>query len=500
MGAFPAIQAGTGGGDRRAVVIGAGLGGLSAAIHLRLAGWQVVVLEAGRSTGGRANRLVLGGLRFDTGPTLLNYPWVFEELFQAAGKELGRYVKLLGVDPSVTYRWPDGGHLTLSANLERLRAEFERVEPSAARGLDRFLEDAAEKFKITFQKLVLQNEENPIRYFSRLTAREILRTALWRSMDAELGRFFRSPRLREALGSYAMYLGGSPFELPGLFTILPYGELAQGLWFPEGGIYALVEAVEALARELGVQIHTGRRVSRILHSNGRAAGVKLEDGAELGSPVVVSNADLPLTLTEIAGEPAPRLKMSPSVVTFYWVVKGRPEGLGHHTIFLPRDYAAAFRELNAGCSVPADPAFYVAAPAAGGPGLNEDGLSAVFVLVPVPLMGRLKGVEWKAETARLREIILKRLKDCSAGFDKSRIQEEVVWTPWEWKQRFGLFEGSAFGAAHTLGQMGPFRLPNYSRRIRGLYFTGASTTPGTGLPMVTLSGQLTARRILSHVR
>jgi len=500
MGGLAEIQAGTGGQRRGAAVIGAGLGGLSAAIHLRLAGWQVTVFEAGQTTGGRANRLTLRGVRFDTGPTLLNYPWVFEELFQAAGRDLGQYLKLLPVAPSITYRWPDGGHLTLSADLERLRAEFERLEPGAARGLERFLSDASEKFRITFHKLVLQNEENPLRYFSRLAAREILRTALWRSMHAELGRFFRSARIREALGSYAMYLGGSPFELPGLFTILPYGELAQGLWLPEGGIYALVEAVERLARELGVEIHTGRRVSRILQRNGQVAGVRFEDGAEFGSPVVVSNADLPLTLTELAGQPAPGLKMSPSVVTFYWAVKGRPNGLGHHTIFLPGDYAAAFRELNNGSAVPADPAFYVAAPEASDPSFAQDGLTAVFALVPVPLLRRLNGVDWKEETERLRETILCKLKDSGAGFAAGCIQEEKVWTPVEWKERFGLYEGSAFGAAHTLSQMGPFRPPNYSRRIRGLYFTGASTTPGTGLPMVALSGQLAAQRIQSHVR
>lgn len=487
------------GSKRQAVVIGAGLGGLSAAIHLRLAGWQVTVLEAGRSTGGRANRFMLGGLPFDTGPTLLNYPWIFQDLFRAAGRDLSQYVKLLPVDPSITYRWPDGAYLTLSSNLERLREEFERLERGAARGLDRFMEDAAAKFRITFDKLVLRNDRNPLRYFSVLSAAEIRRTALWRSMYREIGRFFRSPRLRQALGSYAMYLGGSPFDLPGLFTILPYGELAEGLWLPEGGIYSLVAATEKLARELGVAIHTGKRVRRILHRNGKVVGILLEDGAEIGSSVVASNVDVPSTLSDLAGQPVPMLKMSPSVITFYWVVEGRRPGLGHHTIYLPHDYAAAFRELNYGRAIPSDPAFYVAAPAVSDPTLAQDVRSGVFVLVPTPLLDRLAGVDWAAETCRVREIVLQRLQRSGAGLTSASILMERVWTPWEWKQRFGLYDGSAFGAAHTLSQMGPFRPPNYSQRLRGLYFVGASTTPGTGMPMVVLSGRLVSERIQQHV-
>lgn len=480
-------------------VIGAGLGGLSAAIHLRLCGHRVTVFEAGPGAGGRANRLQVGGLRFDTGPTLLNYPWVFEELFRAAGRDFRAAVELRRIEPTVGYRWPDGTRLTLSGDLERLRDEFERIEAGAARRLGEFLADAGEKFRIAFQKLVPRNEEGPLRYFAPLTARELLRTALWRSMYAELRRFFRSRYLVEALGSYAMYLGGSPFELPGLFSILPYGELAHGLWLPRGGIYTLVEAIEALARELGVAIRTGCRVERILTENGRVVGVRLAEGDSHPSSVVVSNLDLPSTLAELVGQPPPPLRMSPAVLTFYWVVARRPEGLGHHTIYLPSDYRAAFDQLNRGTGVPAEPAFYVAAPGAADPDVADGGSSPVFVLVPVPLLSRLGRLDWAAARDRIRQFVLRRVRDSGVSLAPSEILAERILTPEDWRRRFGLFDGSAFGAAHTLDQMGPFRPRNYSRRFRGLYFTGASTTPGTGMPMVVLSGKLVAERIAEHV-
>jgi phytoene desaturase len=481
-------------------VIGAGLGGMSAAIHLRLAGHEVKIFESGATTGGRANRLELGGLRFDTGPTLLNYPWVFGDLFRAAGRPLDEIVRLRRVDPSITYRWPDGRRLTLSSELERLRGELERMEPGSARALDRFLPDASEKFRIAFDKLVPQNQDNPLLYFASLSVREFLKTALWRSMYAELRRFFHSRYICEAFGSYAMYLGGSPFGLPGLFSILPYGELTHGLWLPQGGIYALIEAVENLARELGVEIHTHSRVNGIVTKGGRVRAVRLEDGSECDSACVVSNVDLPATLTELLGQPSPRLKMSPSVLTYYWVVKGQPAGLDHHTIFLPRDYQAAFEALSRGRELPSDPAFYVAAPAATDSCFAGSEACALFVLVPVPLLSRLKQVDWNSEVPRLKQTILRRLEESGVDLPPSCIRAERVLTPEDWRRRFGLFGGSAFGAAHTLRQMGPFRPRNYSRRIRGLYFTGASTTPGTGLPMVVLSGKLTAERIAQHVR
>ena len=479
-------------------VIGAGLGGLSAAIHLRLAGRAVTVFEAGPSVGGRANRLEIGGLRFDTGPTLLNYPWVFEELFRAAGRDFHAAVELRRIEPTVAYRWPDGTRLTLSSDFERLRQEFERVEPGAGARLVEFFHDAGEKFRIAFEKLVPRNEDRPLRYFAPLTARELVRTALWRSMYAELRRFFRSRYLVEALGSYAMYLGGSPFELPGLFSILPYGELAHGLWLPRGGIYALVEAIEALARDLGVAIHTGCRVDRILTQDGRVRGVRLADGQRHSSPIVVSNVDLPATLETLLEWPAPPLKMSPSVLTFYWSVAELPAELGHHTIFLPRDYRSAFDQLNRGTEVPADPAFYVAAPGASAQELRAAGAWPLFVLVPLPRLSRLGRTDWAEQRDRIRDAVLGRLRESGVELSPSEILAEQVLTPEDWRRRFGLFDGSAFGAAHTLDQMGPFRPRNYSRRVRGLYFTGASTTPGTGMPMVVLSGRLTAQRIAAH--
>ncbi len=481
-------------------IIGAGLGGLSAAIHLRNGGFPVTVFEANERTGGRANAIARDGFQFDTGPSLVNYPWVFEDLFRSAGRELSDYVTLMPVDPTVQFRWPDGTRFQLSSDMQRLLAECDRLEPGSRPRVLKYLRDAGAKYDVSFAKLVSRNEDSPLHWIKPLSLQEIWNSGVWRSLDRELARFFQSRYIREALGSYGMYLGGSPYELPGLFSILAYGELAHGLWLPKGGVYGLVQGMERLARELGVEIRTKEPVRRILTNNGRTTGVELASGATEPFEIVVSNVDVPSTEQLLTQQPPTRKwRMTPGVLTFYWGVRGQPEGIGHHTIFLPQQNRATFRELFHENRIPDDLPFYVSIPSATDPGLAPPGMSAVFVLVPTPVLSKMPNADWAAVTQQVKAKVLARLAREQAGLHAEDILLEEVWTPVEWQKRFALFDGSAFGAAHTLFQMGPFRARNYSRNVQGLYYVGASTTPGTGMPMVVLSGKMTAERIAAHV-
>ena len=490
------------------IVIGGGLGGLSAAIHLRLKGHAVTIYEANPLVGGRANIIEADGFKFDTGPSLLNYPWVFEELFEAAGRKLSDYVELIAVDPSVSFQWADGTRFTLSSNLQNLLNECERLEPGVRPKLLAFLRDAEIKYRASFDKLVTKNEDNPLKWFGALNWSELSRLSIWRSLDSELGRFFKSRYIREAFGSYGMYLGGSPYDLPGLFSILAYGELAYGLWLPKGGIYGVVTGIEKLARELGVAIHTSTPVKKITTTNGQVTGVELMNGTHHAATHVVSNVDVPTTNTRLLDDAKLRAKlqtktdktkMTPGVLTFYWGVKGEVANLGHHTIFLPNDYAGAFDDLFKHKRIPQDNLanlpFYVSAPSHTDASLAPEGDTAIFVLVPTPLLDELEDIDWNATTKAIKQQVLERLWQHGVDLDPERITTEEVYTPADWRDKFGLYNGSAFGAAHTLFQVGPFRDRNYSSDVKGLFYTGASTTPGTGMPMVLLSGKLTAERI-----
>ncbi len=488
---------------KRAVVIGGGLGGLSAAVHLRLWGLEVEVLEANLRTGGRANLIEAEGFRFDTGPSLLNYPWVFEELFRAAGREMRDELELLPVDPSVSFVWPDGETLQLSSTLPRLSEEIARMEPGRGAALAAFLADASRKFRLAMEKLACRNADTLGQWLSGVTLRELMVSGVWRSFERELARFFRNPRVRQALGSYAMYLGGSPHRLPGLFTILPYGELAYGLWLPKGGMYALIEAVERLAVSLGVRVRTGCRAESVLLRDGRACGVRLADGAEVEADAVVSNVDVPTTRRDLLPEqrrPLRELQMTPSVMTFYLGIRGRPAAGGHHTIYLPDDPRSAYQDLMERRRVPSDLPFYVSVASETDASLAPEGCSTVFILVPLPLRPHLREMPEEELAGVIRERVRLRLDRHGAGALMEDPVLERVWTPGVWEESFGLYQGSAFGAAHTLTQMGPMRWPNRDPHVPGLYYCGASTVPGTGLPMVTIGGRMTAERVLGALR
>jgi phytoene desaturase len=500
---------GTATGVRSLAIVGGGLGGLSAAIHLRLAGYAVELFEANHRVGGRAGRIEERGFRFDTGPSLLNYPWIFKELFAAAGRSMDDYVTLLKLDPSVQFRWRDGTVFTLSSQLETLIEECNRLDPGSAPGLLAFMADASIKYRTAFDKLVNRNVDSVWSWFGGLTAREMASLSLWRSLYSELGRFFRSRYIREALGAYAMYLGGSPHELPGFFSMLPYGELAYGLWLPKGGIYGLVEGIERLALELGVCIHTGRPVRRILIADHAVQGLEFQDGDTRQFSLVVSNVDVPTTDTQlISGNGLGRAlqaqtrktRMTCGVITYYWGIRGKVVGLGHHSIFLPNDYKAAFVDLNQRKRIPRELPFYVSIPSQTDPDLAPSGDTALFVLVPTPLISEMPGFDWNAAVGDVKAQVLARLASHGCTINPSDIVVEHVYTPIDWRDRFGLYDGSAFGSAHTLFQVGPFRSPNYRPDISGLYYTGASTTPGTGMPMVVLGGRLTAERVIAHAR
>ncbi|MDY7037359.1 MAG: phytoene desaturase family protein [Thermodesulfobacteriota bacterium] len=489
--------------SKRVAVIGGGLGGLSTAIHLSLRGFKVTLFESNEKVGGRANQIKSDGFTFDTGPTLLNYPWVFDELFNTAGCRLEDFVDLIPVDPSILFLWPSGNNIQLTSNFTSLVKEFERVDKGSCPGLFAFLADAAEKYNISFDKLVCRNIDNPVRWLGSLKLLEMIRIGIWRSMDRELARFFKNRFIREALGSYGMYLGGSPQHLPGIFSILPYGEIAMGLWLPRGGIYTLVQAMDALASKSGVDILTEQYVKQIRIRDGRVTGLSLRNAKVVECPIVVSNVDVPTTqyrlLSENGYRPSRTLKMTPSVMTFYWGINKMIEGASHHTIFMPGNTSRAYNELIKQLRIPDEMPFYMSVASKTDPSLAPPGCSTVFVLVPLPQSVKTNSKNGSLSTEQIKSRIMERLNLHGIRISDSDIVNEKVLIPSDWGKRFGLFQDSAFGAAHTLFQMGSFRYPNKDRNLSGLYYTGASTTPGTGMPMVVLSGKMTAKRICDDV-
>lgn len=482
-------------------MVGAGLGGLFSAVRLQRMGFEVHLFEKNPAPGGRMGRLESGGFVFDTGPTLLLMTDVYRELFGFAGRRLEDHLELVPLDGDYRIHFGDGESLTMRRSLPELLRELERIEPGVTPRFYRFLESAALKYRLGRSEFVERNFERARDFFTPRNLRLLLRTGALANYYRVVSRHFRTERLRQAFSLQTMYLGLSPFEAPAVYALLPYTELAEdGLWFPRGGMYSLVEAVVGLARELGVRIHLRTPVERILVAKGRAEGLRV-GGEDLPFNAVLVNADLPYAHRELLGgaadgdfrlRPRDRLRYTASAYMLYMGLDTRAEKLLHHNFFLSARYRENFEDIFHRRVLPDDPSFYVAAPSRTDPGMAPEGGDSLLVLVPVPHLGGR--VDWRREEAGFRERVYGLLeKRCGIG--RGSVLYERVRTPEDWRAEYNLERGAAFGLGHGILQVGYFRPPLASRSVRGLYFVGASTHPGTGVPLVGIGARLVSGRM-----
>lgn len=477
-----------------AVVVGAGLGGLSAAIRLASKGWSVAVYDKNSQPGGRMSTVSAEGYSWDCGPTLIMMPEVLRELFESAGRRLEDYLALRRVDPYYRVVFEEGGHLDLSGNLPDMVASVEAIEPGAGQKYIRFLGDAEHLSRVTRKAIV----ERPYRGWGDLARPSVigslLRARPLASVASVVAEHFVSDRLRRAFSFQTLYLGTRPEATPAAYVMIPFVEAAFGVWYPEGGIHQIALAMARLATELGVEIHLGAPVREILTEGDRAVGVRLEDDRRARADVVIANTDWSHTQRALLrrGERTDRVDHGCSAVLFLVAVQRRVEG-PHHTFILASDFEGNLADIFDRRCLPEHPSIYLSRPTATDPSLAPAGTELLYVLVPTPTLA--SGVDWQREHPGFRKKVFDRLS--AAGLDdlEPHIVAEASLTPETFGARYNLTHGSAFGLAATLLQSGPFRPTIRSRRHRNLYHAGASSHPGGGVPMVTLAGRMVAEAI-----
>jgi phytoene desaturase len=477
-----------------AVVVGAGLGGLSAAIRLAASGWKVAVYDKNAEPGGRMSTVSAGGYTWDCGPTLIMMPEVLRELFASAGRRLEDYLTLRRVDPYYRVVFEEGRHLDLTGHLPSMVANVEAIEPGAGQQYLAFLGAAEHLSRVTRKAIV----ERPYRGWGDL-AQPSLIAALLRarplaSVASVVAEHFASAELRRAFSFQTLYLGTRPEATPAAYVMIPFVEAALGVWYPEGGIHQIALALARLAAELGVEIHLDTPVAEILTAGDRAVGVRLADGRSARADAVVANADWEYTQRELLprGERADGLDQGCSGVLFLAAARRRVQG-PHHTFILSGDFAGNLGDIFDRRCLPENPSIYLSRPTATDPSLAPAGTELLYVLVPTPTLD--SGIDWPRELPGFRKRVFDRLG--AAGLDDLQrdIVAETALTPETFGTRYNLSRGSAFGLAATLLQSGPFRPTIRSRRYRRLYHAGASSHPGGGVPMVTLAGRMVAEAI-----
>ncbi|MCS6909753.1 MAG: phytoene desaturase family protein [Anaerolineales bacterium] len=483
------------------VIIGAGVGGLSAAIRLAAAGQRVLLLEQNAQVGGKMGEVTEAGFRWDTGPSVITMRHVFEDLFRAAGRRLEDYLTLLPVEPLTRYFYPDGVVLDATRDLQRMAEQIERLEPRDVEGYLAYLSYAARLHRITGPAFIY-GEPVSLRTFRQVPVWDWIHVDGWRTMHQAICSFVRSPHLRQLLGRFATYVGASPYLAPATLNVIAHVELTGGVWYPQGGVYAIARALSRLACEQGVEIRTGARVEQIAVRGGRAAGVMVA-GDFIPARYVLSNVDVANTYAKLlpAGAvPARTLRLlteaEPSVSGFILLlgVRGEHPQLAHHNIFFCADYAREFDDLFRRGLPPGDPTVYVAITGKRDPAHALPGCENWFVLVNAPPLG--PRFDWARRAGEYRDRVLATL--AQRGVDiRGRIVVEKMLTPIDLERLTGARRGALYGASSN-DRLAAFRRPpNRSREVPGLYFAGGTVHPGGGVPMAMLSGAAAARRILA---
>ena len=477
------------------IIIGAGIGGLSAAIRLAIAGRDVIIFEQNANPGGKMSRLQAEGFTWDRGPSVITMRHVFEELFKSAGHRLEDYLELEPVDPLTRYFYPDGSVLDATRDLPRMLAQIQAMEPRDVEGYLNFLAYAARLHRIT-GPVFIYDQPPTWRSFLRVPFKDWLRFDGLRSMDAAIRSYLKDPKLQQFFGRFATYVGASPYLAPATLNVIAHVELNQGVWYPRGGVYQIALALSRLATELGVQIHYKNQVARILVENGQLSGVELSTGEHIPAKQVISNLDATSTLQTLLGQTGIHQKVEVSgsgFILLLGVARQHPE-LAHHNIFFSSNYVREFEQIF-GQGVPADdPTIYVAITSKTDSQHAPQGCENWFVLVNAPPLG--PHFDWPSQSDAYRQLLFNRLS--ARGYDlRPVLRYQAMFTPKDLQHETGGWLGALYGASSN-NRWAAFKRPhNRHKRINGLYFAGGSTHPGGGVPMVTLSGKVVAEMVLT---
>ncbi len=483
----------------RAVIIGAGFGGLAAAIRLAVRGYRVTVVDRLDQAGGRARVFRQDGFTFDAGPTVVTAPFLFEELWSLCGKRMADHIDLRPVAPFYRVRFDDGGSFEYTGSAEAMRAEVARLAPDDVRGYEDYVAQSERIFRVGFEQLA-HVPFGSAWDMARIVP-DMIQLESYRTVYGLVAKHVKSEKLRQVLSFHPLLVGGNPFSTTSIYTLIAFLERRWGVHFPMGGTGALVRGLVGLIEGLGGSVRLGADVAQITTHGQRVTGVRLASGEELPAEVVVSNADSAWTYRHLLA-PDVRTKWtdhriesarySMSLFVWYFGTKRRYDDVAHHTILLGPRYRALLDDIFEKKILADDFSLYLHRPTATDPSLAPDGCDAFYVLSPVPHLE--SGVDWPRESERYRKSIERYLSRTVLRGLEGELVTSRTFTPKDFLDDYLSFRGAAFGIEPVLTQSAFFRPHNKSEDVEGLYLVGAGTHPGAGMP-----GVLSSARVLDTV-
>lgn len=488
---------------KKAIVIGSGFAGLSAASFLARAGWDVTVLEKNATPGGRARILKAEGFTFDMGPSWYWMPDVFERFFACFGKKVSDYYHLDRLDPSYRVYWQDGP-MDLPASYEELKQLFESIESGSGAKLDQFMQGAAYKYEVGINKLVHKPGRSWAEFLDWDVARGVFKLDVLTNMKKHIRKYFRDPKLQQLMEFPVLFLGALPENTPALYSLMNYADMCLGTWYPQGGMYHVVDAMYQLAQEQGAKFRFNTPATGIQTGHGRATGVRYTDAAgkegSLEADVVVGAADYHFIETKLLA-PEDRSYsesywnkrvMAPSCLLYYVGLNKKLPGILHHSLFFDTDFGVHGKEIYRSREWPSDPLFYVCAPSVTDATVAPAGCENLFFLIPVAT-----GLEGDTEELREKYFrqILRRYEEQTGTSVEDAIIYKKSYSVSDFMTDYHSFKGNAYGLANTLSQTAVLKPSCRSSKVRNLFYAGQLTVPGPGVPPSLISGEVVAGEI-----
>ncbi len=494
---------------KKTVVIGSGFAGLSAACFLAKAGYQVTVLEKNEQPGGRARQLKAEGFTFDMGPSWYWMPEVFERFFNQFDKTVAEYYHLERLDPSYRIYWKEA-EMDVPADYEAFKKLFESIEQGSAAKLDAFMAEAAYKYNVGINKLVHKPGRSVTEFLDWEVIKGVFKLDVFANMKSHVAKYFKNPRLQQLMEFPVLFLGALAKDIPALYSLMNYADVKLGTWYPQGGMYKIVEAMYSLAKELGVQFEFNCNVTGIEVINGEAKTIIAQKTVNyqlstisLNADVVVGGADynfietklLPENCRTYTDEYWNKRVMAPSCLLYYIGVNKKLTGVQHHSLFFDTDFEVHGGEIYTIPQWPSSPLFYASVPSVTDNSVAPEGCENLFFLIPVAA-----GLQNDTEALREKyfEMVLERFEQRTGQAVKQHIMYKKSYSVSNFVHDYNSFKGNAYGLANTLMQTAVLKPACKSKKVKNLFYTGQLTVPGPGVPPCLISGEVVAKEIIKE--
>ncbi len=486
--------------DKTVIIIGGGIGGLAAANIFAKAGHNVTVLEKNITLGGRTNVFTEKGFTFDMGPSWYLMPDVFEHYYSLIGEDINKHLDLIKLNPSYRTFFENNKQIDISPDVSKTKELFESLEPGAGDKFESYIKQSSFQYNVAYQNFLFKNYDSVLDFFNLRVIRNGLKMNLFSNMNSYVDKFFQNSVIHKVLEYTLVFLGASPYNAPAIYALMSHVDFVQGVFYPKGGLYEIIKSLKKISENNNVILKTGEEALEIICDAGKAIGVKTIKDTYYAD-IIISNADIAHTELSLIKDEKLRMYsqkywdnivMAPSGFILYMGLNKEIPGLLHHNLYFVDDWKKNFDDIFENPKPPVNPCFYVCCPTKTDKTIAPPGKDSLFVLVPFPanvFMTEKEKEDYKEHILDLMALKMN-LKSLRSDIEYLRTYDSK-----DFKDDYNSFQGTALGFAHTLMQSASFRPKNIHSKIKNLYFVGAGTTPGVGLPMCLISAELVYKRV-----